>query len=159
MSAILKRILLGLLAVLVVLQFFRIDRANPPVQPDEDFLYLAAPAPELGLLIKHACYDCHSYETQYPWYTNVAPISWWIADHIEEGREHLNFSTWAQYDPEKREHKLEEAAEEVQEGYMPLNSYTWMHADARLSEEQRARLAAWFEEQIGKEVVGQHLQE
>jgi len=158
MSTTMKRILLGLLAVLVVLQFFRIDTTNPPIRTDEDFLYLSAPGQELGILIKDACYDCHSYETEYPWYANVAPLSWWIADHIEEGREHLNFSTWAQDDAEKRAYKLEEAAEEVHEGHMPLDSYTWLHADARLSDEQRDRLAAWFEEQMGKEVVGQRLE-
>lgn len=157
MSTTLKRVFLGLLAVLVILQFFRIDKTNPPVTTDEDFLYLAAPPQEIGLLIKDACYDCHSNETEYPWYTNVAPISWWIADHIEEGREELNFSTWAQYDAKRRAHKLEEAAEEVHEGHMPLKSYLWLHGEARLSDEQRERLAAWFEEQMGREVVGQRI--
>ncbi len=159
MSTILKRVLLGLLAVLVILQFFRIEKTNPPIDTGEDFLYLAAPPQEIGLLIKDACYDCHSYETQYPWYTNVAPISWWIADHVEEGRGELNFSTWAQYDAERRAHKLEEAAEEVGEGHMPLQSYTWVHGVSRLSDEQRERLAAWFEEQMGKEVVGQRVEQ
>ena len=73
-------------------------------------------------LLESACYDCHSYKTKYQWYSNIAPVSWWLGHNVEEGREHLNFSTWGNYPTEKAEHKLEECAEEVDEGEMPLNS-------------------------------------
>lgn len=159
MSKPIKWILLGLLALFIIIQFFQIDKTNPPVETENDFLYLTAPPTELGLLIKSACYDCHSHETEYPWYTSVAPVSWWIKGHIEEGREHLNFSEWATYDAEKRAHKLEEAVEEVDEGHMPLDSYTWIHADARLSETQRNQLASWFEIQMKKQEVEETLKE
>lgn len=159
MSKTLRRILLGLLAILVVIQFFQIDKTNPDTNPEEDFLYLTAPPTELGMLIKDACYDCHSHETRYPWYTYVQPVAWWIKDHIDEGREHFNLSVWATYDAEKRAHKLEEAIEEVEEGHMPLPSYTWVHGEADLTDAQRREMTAWFENQMKKAEVEDELQQ
>ncbi|MCO6491011.1 MAG: heme-binding domain-containing protein [Phaeodactylibacter sp.] len=154
MSKIIKWVLLGLLAILVVIQFFRIDKTNPPVNAGEDFMAMAAPPAEVAELLKKACYDCHSHETKYPWYTNVAPVSWWIGHHIEEARGHLNFSTWKAYDAEKKAHKAEECAEELEKGLMPLKSYTRMHAEARLSDEQKERLIAWFKSVEEREKLG-----
>ncbi|MEP2026185.1 heme-binding domain-containing protein, partial [Reichenbachiella sp.] len=94
-------------------------------------------------IIKTSCYDCHSYHTKYPWYTNVAPLSWWIGDHIEEGREHFNLSEWGAYSEKKALHKLEEFYEEVEEGEMPLTSYTLIHGEASLSDEQVKKLVTW----------------
>ncbi|MCB0571436.1 MAG: heme-binding domain-containing protein [Phaeodactylibacter sp.] len=144
MSKITKRFLLGLLAVLVIIQFFRIDKTNPPVDASQEFIALVAPPADVSKILKDACYDCHSHETAFPWYTNVAPVSWWIANHIEEGRRHLNFSVWGTYAPKKQAHKAEECAEEVKKGEMPLSTYTPMHPEARLTDEQRTRLAEWF---------------
>jgi len=158
MSKTVQRILFGLLAVLVIIQFFQIEKTNPETNPEEDFLYLAAPPTELGMLIKDACYDCHSHETEYPWYTYVQPVGWWIKGHIDEGREHFNLSIWATYDAEKRAHKLEEAIEEVEEGHMPLPSYTWIHSEADLTEAQREELTAWFEVEMKKVAVEEELQ-
>ncbi len=139
-----KKILLGLVAVLIIIQFFRIDKTNPPVDNSQDFMTLTSPPAEVAQIMKDACYDCHSHETAYPWYTNVAPVSWWIKKHINEGREHLNFSIWGTYTAKKADHKLEECYEEVEEGEMPLNSYTWAHAEARLTDTQREQLVSWF---------------
>lgn len=144
MSKIIKRILLGLLAVFVVIQFFRIDKTNPPVVSEQEFMALAAPPADVSQLLKDACYDCHSHETKYPWYTNIAPVSWWIANHIEDGRKHLNFSVWGTYDQKKQAHKAEECYEEVKKQAMPLKSYLPAHPEARLSDEQRTRLVEWF---------------
>ncbi|MCB9292010.1 MAG: heme-binding domain-containing protein [Lewinellaceae bacterium] len=135
---------LAVLAALVVIQFFGIDKTNPPVNASEEFMALAAPPADVAQLLRNACYDCHSHETKYPWYTNVAPVSWWIANHIEHGREHLNFSVWGAYDAEKQAHKAEEAGEEVEKGKMPMTSYQPMHPEARLTDAQRERLTAWF---------------
>ncbi|MCB9049580.1 MAG: heme-binding domain-containing protein [Lewinellaceae bacterium] len=140
----LKWVGLALLAVLVAIQFFGIDKTNPPVNANEDFITLAAPPADVAQILKNACYDCHSHETAYPWYTNIEPVSWWIGRHIEEGREHLNFSIWGTYDAEKKAHKAEECGEEVEKGEMPLKSYLPMHPEARLSDAQRERLSAWF---------------
>jgi hypothetical protein len=98
-------------------------------------------------MLKNACNDCHSYDTNYPWYSKVAPVSWWIQDHIKEGRSHLNFSIWGSYKPKKAAHKMEECAEEVGEGKMPMNNYTWMHSEAKLSDAQLSELITWFETQ------------
>lgn len=144
MKVITNRVLLGLALLLLVLQFFQIDKTNPESDPTLDFIALEKPDPALAELIEEACYDCHSHHTEYPWYTNVAPLSWWIAHHIEEGREHLNFSTWGNYDIGRKEHKLEECAHEVDEGEMPLRSFTWTHSEARLTEEQVASLVRFF---------------
>lgn len=147
MSKLVKNILLGLLGILVVLQFFQIDKTNPTAPDSEDLLSVTNPPEEVAVLLKTVCYDCHSYQTKYPWYAYVQPLGWWLQDHIEEGREHLNFSKWTSYPPEKAAHKMEEGYEEVGEGEMPLNSYTWAHAEARLSQEQRDRMVAWFQAQ------------
>lgn len=153
MSITVKRILLGLIAVLVIIQFFRIDKTNPPLDPPNDFINVQNPPQQIAKLLKDACYDCHSHESKYPWYTNVAPVSWWVKSHINEGREHLNFSTWGTYPLKKRAHKLEECYEEVEEKHMPLKSYTWAHPEARLTEDQRATLVSWFKDQEQKEKI------
>ncbi|PHN07555.1 heme-binding domain-containing protein [Flavilitoribacter nigricans] len=144
MSKKVKTILLGIIGLLLVIQLFQIDKTNPPVRTEEDFIQIKQPPTNVENTLRTACYDCHSHETAYPWYTSVAPISWWIRHHINEGREHLNFSTWAQYDAERQAHKLEECEEETREGEMPLDSYTWVHREAQLSDTQRQQLADWF---------------
>lgn len=144
MSKILRWAGLAILAALVVIQFFGIDKTNPPINQEEEFMALVETPPDVAKLLKDACYDCHSHETQYPWYTNVAPVSWWIANHIEEGRKHFNLSTWGAYDAEKKAHKAEEASEELEKGKMPLTSYPPAHPEARLSDAQRERLSSWF---------------
>lgn len=144
MSKKIKTILLGVIGVFLIIQLFQIDKTNPPVRMEEDFIQITQPPKNIENTLRTACYDCHSHETQYPWYTSVAPISWWIRHHINEGREHLNFSTWAQYDADRQDHKLEEAVEMVDEEEMPLSSYTWIHKDAQLTDQQRKELAAWF---------------
>ncbi len=138
-----KKIIVVLAILFVVIQFFRIDKDNPSYAASDDFMTVENAPKEIQVIMEKACYDCHSHQTEYPWYSNVAPVSWWLRHHIDEGREHLNFSEWAGYDAERREHKLEEMAEEVEEGEMPLNSYTWTHAGARLTDEEREMLVEW----------------
>lgn len=145
-----KKILIGLLIVLVVIQFFRIDKTNPPVDESQEFMTLMSPPAEIATLMKTSCYDCHSHETKYPWYSNVAPVSWWLKKHINEGREHLNFSIWGTYEQDRQAHKLEEAYEEVEERHMPLPSYLWIHSEAKLSDEQVEVLVAFFKEKEGE---------
>lgn len=139
-----KNILLALLGLLVVIQFIRPDTATPTVDAAQDLCQMLQPPAEVETLLKTACYDCHSYETRYPWYNQIAPVSWWLANHIREGREHLNFSTFGALSAHDRAEVLEESIEEVERGNMPLNSYTWTHADARLSAEQKNTLVAWL---------------
>ncbi|MEO2051069.1 MAG: heme-binding domain-containing protein [Allomuricauda sp.] len=143
---IVKKIAIALLVVLVGMQFFRPEKNQAEGDYVAAFVAETQPSPEVQGILKSACYDCHSANTNYPWYSNVAPISYWLADHIEEGKEHLDFSDWANYTAKKKDHKLEELVEEVKEGEMPLNEYTWTHADARLTQEQITALLTWAEE-------------
>jgi hypothetical protein len=132
-----KRALVATAVFLVVAQAFRIERGNPPVESD-----IGAP-PAVQALLRRACYDCHSYETVWPWYAHVAPISWLLAHDVSEGRDGLNFSAWTRYDPAKRAKKLREVAEEVAEGEMPLWYYVLVHPEARLDDGEREQLRAW----------------
>lgn len=140
----LKNILIAVVAVFIIMQLFQINKTNPPVRQEKDLITLTQPPEPIEQILRTACYDCHSHQTTYPWYTNVAPISWWIRHHIDEGREHLNFSVWSEYDADERDHKLEECIEELEEGEMPLSSYTFVHREAQLSDDQRRELADWF---------------
>lgn len=124
-------------ALLVLIQFVPVDRSNPPVTA------ALQPAGEVGEVLRAACMDCHSNETVWPWYSRVAPVSLFVARHVEEGREHLNLSTFGEADAERRDHMLEEVVEVVEEGEMPLRSYVLGHPGARLTEAQRSLLVEW----------------
>ncbi|WP_245906964.1 heme-binding domain-containing protein [Reichenbachiella versicolor] len=139
-----KKIGLALIAVLVIIQFFGIDKETPMSDPKSDFIAIHTPPTSVANMLKTSCYDCHSYETKYPWYTNVAPLSWWIGHHIEEGREELNLSEWSKYPQAKALHKLEEMYEEVEHDEMPLSSYLWVHSEAALTDEQKEEMVAWI---------------
>ena len=129
-------------------QFIPMDKTNPPVQPGQDFLEVTSAPTEVGTLLKEACYDCHSHNTKWPWYTDISPVNFWIRGHIRGARQHLNFSEWASYPVDKQKHKMEEASEEVEAQEMPMKSYTWMHPEAQLSAEQRQTLIAFFKKQM-----------
>lgn len=141
-----KFIWLFLILVFVVLQFFPIDKTNPSFNPDDDFIAMENPPEHIATIIKDACYDCHSQQTEYPWYTNVQPVGWWIKGHFQNGRKALNFSQWRQYNEEDKSRGLAEMAEEVEATKMPLLTYWIMHPEAKLSEEKRSELVAYFEE-------------
>jgi cytochrome c553 len=147
MKKYLKWSAIALLMLLLVLQFFQINKTNPEIKPGEDFLVINKTEASTAKLLKDACYDCHSHETKYPWYTNVVPLSWWIKKHIVKGREELNFSTWATYTAKKADHKLEESIEMLEEKKMPLKSYVIAHSEAKLSADQIKQLSDYFRSQ------------
>lgn len=150
MKKVLKYLLLIVLVGLVVIQFInRPERVNEPVTQDDIIENLQVNADMAGLL-KAACYDCHSNQPRYPWYASIAPVSWSIAEHIEHGRDELNFSRWATYSARTRDHKLEEMVEEVEVGNMPLPGYVAMHKEANLSAEQFEMLKTWVEAERAK---------
>lgn len=134
-----------LLVVLVGMQFITIDKNNPPVDKSLDFFSTESFSPEGMELVKNACFDCHSNESKYPWYSNIAPVSFFVENHIIEGREELNFSEYQSYSAKKKNHKLEEVSEALREGWMPLDEYVWMHSDAKLTAEQREMLSKEFD--------------
>ncbi|NYJ27162.1 heme-binding domain-containing protein [Allomuricauda sp. ARW1Y1] len=138
-----KKIALALLVVLVGMQFYRPEKNVAAGDYVAAFETETNPSPEVKAILNTACYDCHSDNTEYPWYNNIAPVSYWLADHIEDGKKHLNFSDWQNYDTKKKDHKLEELIEEVKEGEMPLKEYTWTHGDAKLTQEQINALVSW----------------
>jgi hypothetical protein len=142
-----KKVVLGTIAVgllaLGVSQLVPIDRTNPPVEED-------IPAPsEVKAILKRACYDCHSNETVWPWYSRVAPVSWLVAWDVQEGREELNFSTWNRYSAKQRVKKIKESWEEIEEGEMPPWFYVPLHPEARLANQERDRLRAWMVNMVG----------
>lgn len=139
-----KKIILVLLFIIVVFQFIRIDKSTKPVDPTLDLIELTKPDTEIVSILKVSCYDCHSDQPAYPWYTNIAPVSWWIKHHINEGTHHLNFSQWGNYTQKRKDHKLDECIEMVEEDEMPMSSYTLMHKEAKLSAEQKTLLINWF---------------
>jgi hypothetical protein len=144
MKKTLRTVGLIFIVALIGVQFIPVDRSVPEVNPEKDFLILTSAPVEVAELMKKACYDCHSYETTYPWYAQVAPFSWMIQNHVNHGREHLNFAKWSELPVEKKLHKMEECAEEIGEGEMPLKGYVALHSEAKLTNEQRAMLVDWF---------------
>lgn len=140
-----RRILLILLATFAVAQFIRPDTRLPSTDPTRGIIAIAQPDEEVAGLLRAACYDCHSNETQYPWYDRITPVNWWVQHHVNEGREESNLSEWATMSEKHRAHFVDEAAELIESGEMPLSSYTWMHGDARLDQRQRKLLIDFFQ--------------
>lgn len=139
-----KKLLLGALAFIVAIQLIRQPKNLGAAAGPADLIVSTAPDPEVRRLLENACYDCHSNTTRYPWYAEVQPLGWWLASHVKEGKEHLNFSTFGLLPPKRAARKLEECAEEVTEGGMPLSSYKIAHPEARLTPAQRKLLGNWF---------------
>jgi hypothetical protein len=143
MKKILRYALLFLLFAFVVIQFIaRPEKISEPVS-DTDITLALNVDQKISIMLKSACYDCHSNQPRYPWYASVAPISWKINEHIKEGRDELNFSLWSTFSAKKRDHKLEELIEMIEEREMPLPNYVTLHKEADLTDEQIASLVAW----------------
>jgi len=141
-----KKILIALLVVLIVIQFIRPTRNISNLDgPNEISKKYTVPT-EVQSILKQSCYDCHSNNTNYPWYANVQPVGWWIQyTHINDGKKHLNFSEYASYTEKRAKRKFEEIVDEVKEGGMPLGTYTFMHHEAVLTPEQSKALTDWAE--------------
>jgi hypothetical protein len=133
----LKRVGIAVAVLVGGIQCWPVDRSNPPATAPFD-----GPT-EVAAILRRACYDCHSNEVRWPWYSYVAPISWRVANHVHEGRAELNFSEWTAYPAGRRHKKRQQVWDEVQAGNMPLWDYLWMHGDARLSDADKAVLANW----------------
>jgi hypothetical protein len=135
----LKWIFVGLIVGFGLLQFTNPARTNPPVVND---LPATNAPPAIAALLHAACYDCHSNESKWPWYSHLAPVSWLIAQDVNEGRQHLNFSDWPQ-DADRAAKKLDRINEVLDYREMPPKKYTALHPEARLSEAQRQALLDW----------------
>ncbi len=140
----LKKIVLVLVGLFLVAQVVRPDRTNPAYDKVGTLEAAHQPPAEVLSVLKRACFDCHSRETKWPWYTNLTPVSWFVADHVKEGREHVDFSILGALPKDRQAKILHECEEEVEEGHMPIDSYVWLHSEAKLSDADRKLIVEWF---------------
>jgi cytochrome c551/c552 len=138
-----KLVLAFVVGFLIAAQFIRPNFANPPIDPAKTILARTPVPPNVEKMFERACYDCHSNSTVLPWYSKVAPVSWWLASHIHDGRKEVNFSEWETYPQKRKLRKLKDICEQVREGDMPMKVYVPMHPKARLSDADRAAICAW----------------
>jgi hypothetical protein len=138
----LKWIFAVLVAGFASLQFTNSPRTNPPVV--SDMMASNPPPPQIAAMLHASCYDCHSYETKWPWYSHIAPVSWLVASDVKDGRRDMNLSDWPS-DPMRAAKRLEDMSEKIGYDEMPPSKYTVIHADARLTESQRKELTDWLD--------------
>lgn len=143
MKKMIKIVLILLVVIFIAIQFSRPDRTNPPIVQAETLEANMEVPQDVQAILKRSCNDCHTNDTNYPWYSNIAPISWSVVDHIRVGREELNFSKWGTYSQKRKDHKMEEICEQVESGEMPHNQYLWIHWDAELSKNDIQVLCNW----------------
>ena len=141
-----KKIFLYLLVgIFVLIQFYPVERPSVNIDNPNDILKHVNVPKNISIILKSSCYDCHSNETTYPWYANIAPVKWWVYEHIEHGREHLNFSEWSTISKLDKAEILDDLSSEVTEKEMPLKFYPLMHKEAKLSKSDREALSEWAE--------------
>lgn len=139
-------ILYWFLIVIALIQFIPVNRTNKPIDQKVNFISVYKTPGNVREILKKACYDCHSNETIYPDYAYVAPISWSIKNHINEGREHLNLSEWGNLNKDLKKNMLENSVKSVKDYSMPLTAYIAKHPKANLTKAERVLLANYFEE-------------
>ncbi len=146
----LKIAVVVLFVAFIAIQFYRPDFTNPPVVESEN-LFAGNQVPEnVKAILVRSCGDCHTNETVYPWYSKISPSSWFLANHIEDGRKQLNFSIWNTDETRRKDKKLDEICEQIETKEMPLPSYLWIHWDAKLSDEEVKTLCDWSKQEREK---------
>ena len=143
MKRVLKVVLIVLACGFALMQFARPAQTNPRADEARAMDAHLHVTPEVQAIFARACNDCHTNQTRWPWYSQVAPVSWWLTDHVNHGRKHLNFSDWARLNPREADYMLGDICELAKRGIMPLSSYTLMHRDAVLSPHDVGTLCAW----------------
>ena len=142
--------ILTIVAVLFIINLIPVNLSNPPTTSE-----IKTPD-NIQRILEESCYDCHSNETTWYWYTKYAPISWLIAHDVNEGREYLNFSTWDKYSENEKKELMYESIEEIKEGEMPLKIYELMHPDSKISEEELEILTTWIKNEFGYMELNNH---
>jgi len=131
-----------LIGLFVLIQLMPVDRTNPSEIADSEI------PDEVKTILMAKCYDCHSNESHWPWYSYIAPVSWWVADHVHDGRRHVNFSIWDTYSSDKQEEKLGETYDEILDEFMPLKSYLITHPDAKVTEDEFTTIELWLDGEL-----------
>lgn len=132
-----------ILILLIGAQFVGAGRTNPPSNAGASLLASKTTPPDVRAILDRSCRDCHSNDTRWPWYSHVAPISWFLLSHVNGGRERLNYSQWTSYDSDDQDKFLGGMCSLPKKGRMPLPSYLWIHRDAKLSDADVKTLCAW----------------
>lgn len=140
----LKWAVVAVAVIFIGMQLVPVNRSNPPVDAAMTFQAKVSVPPYIDKIIRRSCYDCHSHETVWPWYSYVAPVSWLVAGDVKNGRTLLNFSNWT-YNTLRTVGRLDQMAQEVDNGEMPLKNYLMMHANAKLSKAEKDTLLSWVE--------------
>lgn len=138
-----KVAIIFIVLVLIVIQFVNHPKNENSEILATDITKVTDVSENVLILLQTACYDCHSNNTTYPWYANIQPVTWWLNDHIVDGKKHLNFSDFGSYDTEKAKKKFTKIAKEIEEDEMPLFSYTLLHRNAKLDEIQKKMIVVW----------------
>jgi len=143
----LRGAVLGFLALVIGIQLIRPARTNPVVVPSRTLEAVVPVPPQVESILQRACYDCHSDLTSWPWYSNVAPVSWFVIDHVDSGRRHVNFSEWLRRDTKDpaqyTRERFQAICKQVETRNMPLTSYLLVHRAARLSQDDIEMICQW----------------
>lgn len=140
----LKKIMIIVFLIMILIQFIPLEKTNPKV---DNSIALNSDK-EVMKILKRSCYDCHSYETKWSIYSDIAPLSFSVSSHVNKGRKTLNFSEWNKIDLDTKKTRLKRAIQTVKNGMMPLNSYLMFHEEAKVSEDEKKILVEWFEKEL-----------
>jgi len=143
MRRVLKIVAILLVVLVVGIQAIRPARTNPPIDESQTINAKTQMTSDVAAIFDRSCRDCHTNKTVWPWYTNVAPLSWWLSNHVSDGRRSLNMSEWGKLPNDRQDRKLRQICDEVLDGNMPLSSYTPMHPAAKLSDQDKKTLCGW----------------
>ncbi|MGN6618901.1 MAG: heme-binding domain-containing protein [Ilyomonas sp.] len=138
-----KKIILILLLIFIVIQFFHPEPNRSEAAPTNNITNFYSADENIQNILKTSCYDCHSNNTRYPWYSKIEPVAWWLDDHIAEGKRHANYDAFGSYSLARQYHVLEESIDQVKKGEMPLGSYTLIHTESKLTDAQRQAFINW----------------
>ena len=142
------KISIGIVAVLVLIQFIHPEKNNGIADGENDITQTVNTSAEVKNILQTSCYDCHSNHTEYPWYANIQPVAGWLAHHVDEGKQELNFSEFKTYKLKRKTHKLKEVVEQLEKAEMPMPSYLWIHKNAVLNQQQKQLLMDWAKQSI-----------
>lgn len=137
-----KKVLLGIIVVFILIQMIRPNKNDSRNNINDISTVISVPE-DVKLILKASCNDCHSNFTKYPWYNEIAPVSWYLARHVNKGKEHLNFSEWAVYNKNQKEHILKDLKEVLKSHKMPLSSYLLLHDEAKMTQEEYKIVLNW----------------